>query len=731
MDFSVESRLESEKLLCRILPSEAKDDDSFACYLVKDGKIIDKIYRYRTCNAFEWNLQDKGIYAAQGFLKRNDSIACKLSEPVAYFTEEDRRDLREFCQNSNREPIPRLPFFTSTYPHQDLALVFGPGKKHIDRSLLKSFAVGLQLEFSEVHLGGIKTCFLMSTRLMKGDGSYRYLFSGVGRNDSRLIFGDDDLANTDDANSLMDSVGDFLLIRISEDTVELATDYFGISKMYYYLDGDIFVVSSRYHLLLLLLNRLSIKPTLNVRKIIANLCSTSQPFQQNFSREMEMENSFVLPVDKKIRVSRNTVEFLDSEIHGLLRSPDAFDEHEYDALIGRAAVEITDNLKVALEHPAFDYARIDLSGGLDARLVFAALTNLPEYRRKIHIHTANMKTEPQDLPVSAALTNLYGYQYDTIPSFIEPTSKREVLADTISLHLGSYYLWGGLEQKAKMPKTIRIPGYFGEICARPYYARNLMDSDLDTNELHDFVKAYLAKAKRSAEVHIHKGPLAEILEQELARLPGRTPLEKFDLHYLYYRNGLHCTDRWLSNVVAPAWGPLQSKLLFRLKNMTFHTFKSIKLQLDITAALNPLIASLPYGRDKDNQDRLELEGDIRVSDPIFKHLNLVLDRDTSSWEESRQRKMANSVRTDDSERVRRGFVEDNELYSDFLYRSVMSALQFLLSYEGGRLMGESDVGLQIFSWIKNNDPSSTNVEMVTCLYNKVLNLYHQIQVFES
>lgn len=125
-------------------------------------------------------------------------------------------------------------------------------------------------------------------------------------------------------------------------------------------------------------------------------------------------------------------------------------------------------------------------------------------------------------------------------------------------------------------KSIRLNGFGGEIVARPYYSRNYLNTELDITDVTNFVAAYIDKYLYMASCPTSNN-LVEKLKKELCReleeMPGRSPLEKFEFHYLYFRNGLHCNDCWRSDVSCVEWGPLQSKKLFALKHAIFQKEK--------------------------------------------------------------------------------------------------------------------------------------------------------------
>src|SRR5699024_7527695 len=145
--------------------------------------------------------------------------------------------------------------------------------------------------------------------------------------------------------------------------------------------------------------------------------------------------------------------------------------------IRSAGEEIVENLRVSLEHPTFESVRVDLTGGLDARLLFTALAQLQDYKEKIHIHTADVAGSPHDLVISRALTRETGFNYDTLPRETRPIASTTSLLENISYNLGSYYGIRPESRRSRLRNTLRINGFYGEACARPYFARLVFGRD--------------------------------------------------------------------------------------------------------------------------------------------------------------------------------------------------------------------------------------------------------------
>ncbi|MDJ1465805.1 hypothetical protein [Nitratireductor sp. GZWM139] len=520
------------------------------------------------------------------------------------------------------EPLPDLKFAKLPYPHLDFALVSAKPE------LFEDLADRLGLICSGA--GSLQEHAVLSSRPGKDLGDETVYFSGSTRTEDRFIFGEEDL-NHADLDEISDQVGDYTLLRVGKN-ITATTDFFGVGKFYRYDDGNFFAISNRYHLLILCIKQLNRPIKLNVKKLRATLTAANQPFVQNFSREMSVVGIECLLAGTRVVVKEKSIVYEEAGLLELLRCGETTVQ-DYPTSVRLAAEEIIDNLRVALESKRFEYVRVDVTAGLDARMVVGALSHFPQYRDRIRLHTADVINSPRDLEVSLALSEIIGFEYDDIARTYTRCLLEDSLIDLISLDLDTYFGRRPVSVQAKLNDSLRISGFYGEICARPYYARLLFGNWKPSQNLGKLVERIVKGIPKTHRMSELDHDLHAILTEELSRLPGSSDLEKWDLHYLFYRNGLHCSDKWLNQTIGPSWGPLQSKEMFKLKLKMFDD-ESIKLQLDVTAALNPEAARYPYGRPRDNDEREKLQSRLERADLDFITGDLCVDR--TKYDESKR-----------------------------------------------------------------------------------------------
>lgn len=568
-----------------------------AFYLISDNKPVWRGSYSASTHAL-FVIETPGTYTVKAFVRTGDHKLSRHSEPFTI-----THETLQASTISGDRITENLRFAPLDYPHQDFALVSfrkQPNGIGLIQSQLDELGMNAQ-RWGNAH----EPIYAIAPKKVQNS---EVLFSGMTRTSTRFVFGDQDIEGTDPADYL-DNVGDFTVATRQPWGATISTDYFGVGKIYYYCSTRVTCVSNRYHLLLLLLNSIGEPLCLDRVKARATLQAVNQPFTQNFSTGMEVAGCEIVRPGHMVHMSGVDLEFVETGISRVLSEPtdQELSPDYYWRQIKAAGEEIVSNLRVSLEHPAFDNIRVDVTGGLDARLLFTALARHQDFRDKIHIHTADVAGSPHDLEISLALTREAGFNYDTLPRETNPVSLSTSLLENISYNLGSYYGIRAESRRSRLPNTLRINGFYGEACARPYFARLIFGKDSEHLSPGDFSQRYIGSIADTELPLPRQDELTSLFRNEIEALPGHTAADRMDAFYIAYRNGLHCSDRWLNHTLAPGWGPLQSKELFELKWKSLNTLKNIKVQVDLTEYLNAELAQLPIGRTKDNADRHALD----------------------------------------------------------------------------------------------------------------------------
>lgn len=725
MKFNVKTLLKDNILECRVEPELNCKENQFYYYLRRNNENISRIGWTENNNA-KWTLEEDGIYSVRAFLKRSDKKVAKTSYPINYFSEETKKSFNEFVNSemdkSYLSHFAENEFYKLQYPYKDFAIIFGEA----DVENIKKDGLYFH-EFDKIE--SKRVVFLSSEPIEKKE-KITYYFSGTTKYDKKLIWGENDIPRNIDVRNLSDGIGNFHLIFQDDKGITLTTDYFGVSKLFYFHKDGLFVASNRYHLLLLTLKNLGISMSLNMEKISANLCHSSQIFQQNFSREMEIKDVYVLPIDTSVTLSKNGVIFKEKPIHQILYNPPQYNEEVYKEVLEQGVNEVIENVQVALEHPGFDKVIIDLTGGMDSRMVYAAATNIPQHKEKIYINSMPRNNLPNELPVALEINSIYGYPFCSFPTIVEHKKLYDLENDFSSYHLGTYYAQTNIPlAKNQTDSILRLKGGYGEICLRPYYARQYLNTSLEELKEEEFLDEIISRYTTGALNDKTMSALKNQFKKELSLLPGRTPLEKLDLHYLYYRNGLHFNDSLLNDINYPTWGPLQSKSLFYLKMMCFEQHKNIKLQLDAMNQLNPLLAAIPYEREEDNEEKERIENLLYYKDLRFKNIKLPLNSNQQEWEESRVKQMDNIQYLPSDTDQRREIQQANYRWKNDFSQRFFSLLHELMQFKEKDF--QNDFGIDIYNKLTNNDFMSYSEHQKKMLYNKLVSIYYQIKIISD
>jgi len=588
--FDVRIHADSETVTGTMVFRDAKPSDAeIAFYLSRNGKFVERRPYSRDTSAV-FLLQDAGTYTVKGFLKTGDAKAAKSSPAHTHVP----RQIQE-----SQSP-PDLRFAPLAFPHQDLVVV--------SSSSSETPRVQAELEALAGSVGCTLSTFATTagaTHVIHAEaGMGPSFFSGMASTTSRLVFGPGEAAVTG-AEELRHSVGDFCLVEIDNESAAVSTDYFGVCKMYFFSDRTIACASTRSHLLLLTLRALGAELEVDATSVRAMLQANTQVFTQSFSSSIGVAGCRALAPGQSLLLTAGRIDVGRSPIADILDQPT--DQHlsaeEYEHLLAQGCSEIEHNLRVALEHPGFSRVRVDVTGGLDSRTLVTALSRMPEHADHVELHTADFATSPHDLPISLRLSRSMPFRYDTGERATYDIDADTALLENISYHLGTYFGIRTDGSRTRLPGTLCINGFFGEASMRPYFARLLFGRHEEHLDPADFAHSHVESINYSRRPISRDYDLQSAFRSEFENLPGTTSTARFDALYLFHRNGLHCSDRWMSHVRAPSWGPLQSPSLFALKWRTLDSLRGIKVQIDATERLNPDLALVPVGREKDNADR--------------------------------------------------------------------------------------------------------------------------------
>lgn len=699
IEFQVILEKEQNHLSAKII-GEFRKTDRFYCYLLKDGKIIETS-EWSNQTEFEWTVKESGIYCAQGYVLRNGRKNIRKSATVGYWTEESYKEYQEFMQqeetlDSENEP---LPFYEAKEPYCDFA-VLTSDVNNIEQQLnLNSFGNRFQMLKHNIDT---KQTIVITNGIVHEAGKKKILFSGEGMIETQYVSGMEAaklLKIPGQAEQFFGAIGTFTMLELEPERIRVSTDYFGFGRLFYLITERNSIISNRYHLLLKLMDQLEIVRELYIEKIKVLLSTVSIQFlQQNMTREMNIRGiKQLLPESCLEREAGETWEEKSSPLRQDMLAVPIFHRCEYKKKLKQAANDILQNLKTILSNPEIENAVVDVTGGLDSRVVYAALTQLPEYREKLRTYT---KDTPfcKDLEIALMLNSMYQFPWDALPELWEEQEEKQIRQQFRSIYIGTYYSYRRVRNFRKAKHQIRFTGGGGDFIARPYYSRKYLGTPAARYSNLEQLAEYIA-SDYSANLLLD-GAVFEafqrLLTQELKETPVNrlTVLERFNYLYLAYRNGFHFHNIMQNETGLPISMPLLSKTLYQLNLQTHNIFQSIRLQLDLIQELNPLLACVKLASEEDERERKAMKQNYGFKTPLFNILELKLQADKTDWEQAGLEKQKNVQKIREKQK-------DNTTIDE--YKLLLVNFQNLMK----RFPELADkIGVALYTWIRKRKNDS-------------------------
>ncbi len=625
--YEIELTYETGRLTCIVYEKkESKSNVEFAYYLydAEDGFRVGSGYSKSKRHTF---LMDGYLPGRQYYVKVfiRSKYDKKMLRTNMIFVARDEYDAFDALLAKDESFEAELPFWKSQYPYQDILIAYSKRSELL--SSIKEYII--QEEFQ---LKTIDTNTIIAAETLSDSAEY-FCFSGIARNKDRLIFGQKDIESLENVQEIIEQVGNFCLVRKKNNRLLLQNDYFGISKTYYYVAEDAVIISNRYHLIINCMNSAGIERQPNKQKISAGLSITNQLFMQNFTREMNIKNTFVLPIDSMLILDTQNgrIKSKKTSIFKELSHPKKYDPRAYKETIELATSEILDNARIALESDHFEKYVVDITGGMDSRMVFAALSCYPEYYEMIFPHTVCGSKYVGDFNTAIEVVAKSNIHFKKL--VCKDVETRDLDREAMSCVLGVTSEYSTFMNKHD--KVCELPGFYGETTGRPYYTGFYYDTEMMNPSLSQHVFYKELVCGQDGRLFDDVESLSELMMKECVSLPGRSNIEKYENHYLYYRNGIHFEDIWRSSLSGCHWGILQSKALFRAKYMLYPR-DGIRPQLDVLYRLNPYIAGIRFSNEEYEKQREKLN---QLYDGIY----LVADKLDSTIIEETKREYKDSL----------------------------------------------------------------------------------------
>lgn len=401
------------------------------------------------------------------------------------------------------------------------------------------------------------------------------------------------------------------------------TDPFGLSQLFVARTGHGTILSNRYHLAALAHRQLTRRSHVDVAALGTALFTDSVLTAQIGTHRMPIEGIDMVPLGTEIALR-------DGRMTTVARRSVA--ELDYRSLVERGCVAIRRNISAVLDHPAHSYTVMNLTGGMDSRILLAAVRSLGR-SDEIRVDTRRL-SDDADFAVAIQLAAASGLRYRDRPAgTLGPLAPAEHLGMWRSQYLGTYHdlSISSNRMTSGADNWARLIGGCGELY-RGYYQKMVPIESLERNESRtiDALRAYLAGSSMwPVLASIDPRPVVDLVMDELLSLPGRSLREKLDSSYLHFRNRLHfgTSAAMAARLSSVAYCPLASPdLLAASRLLPAAQREAGQVIYDVIHHLDAELAELPFTTGQWQ------EAVVRRGTPA--QFDVDVDRTMASWDVS-------------------------------------------------------------------------------------------------
>ena len=680
-------------------------------YLYKDGVFLKKVVKDYLENEYSFLLKDSGLYFVKVYCKKGEEMRNRNSKVYAYFKEETKKRYQDFLQEKVVEENGKLELFQPAKPFENFAVILSKQKvrkEDIKKKLPNKFY------YKQENENEIKVLIITSEKWKKENNVF---FSGYGIIDHQIIVGNIE-ANEKVKENIYEGIGNFTFLEKQGNKIIIGKDYFGLGRIFYYNTDEYTVIANEYHLLLLILSGLKIRMELDETIVASNLAYYKGLFfEQHLSKKMEVKGVLQLPLESYIYIEDGRISLQNPSMLSMLK--ENFDKKNYEIELKEAAEEIKNNIAILYQSSKFKNLLVDVTGGLDSRIVFSAITSMEDKEKKFQIYTFDDK-RTKDITVSIPLCNLFEYPYDTVPVKKELKDIKTEEKISRSLNMGIYYYRDFYRSRIYARNTARLMGGGGEAVARPYYTRFLLDDSISSIfQEEKFVEELFERKLENALLPHEKGieNCIHIFAEELSNTIGDTPLQEFENSYIFLRSGPHFSHKRVITEGLLEWHPIFSKKLFFLKQKTFYLFKNSKLAFDLIKYFNPILVELPYEKEINNTEYRMIKKQLISKETEINPEKIEWNIEDTKWKEANVAK----------ERVTKYIDKKNiSANREFYYQGIKNAFRFCMNHSSESL--KNAIGLPIFHWLEINKDSEVDLKTI---YNKMYSLADQMRIIEK
>ena len=629
-EFHVDLKIKNNVLTSEIdvIPNEQY---RYFFYLYNGNKIVEKS-GWITENNMSWELKDSGIYTVTGFVMHGTAKEYRYSMPVEYFSDDEKKEFAAFMSESRQKNhiVNKLQYSPVAEPSYDFIVcsVSDPLK-----SMLKQFGEDFSLASTVIHSDEKKHIAMFTNAQQETIDGHRVFFNGEIELDGKLFT---TLSGNENIDEMHHAYGAYWLVDCADNNIRICRDFFSSRKIFCYKCGDTYMFSNRVHLLMLCAKQLNLKLTLNIDNIKAKLSSMSLAIlEQSFSRYTDIKEIQQLAFDEDYVFDGDWhPEY--NRMHDCFCADAVYHTEEYQSLTAKAVDEIYTNAIAVTTDKTARCQLIDVTGGLDSRMVYAAMTKLPATeRKKMRVSTIDVAVT-NDLAYSIKLSNIYNMRYVDIAF-----ETKELTWEHANNVARSFFI--GIEHNVSYTNRRRVNdadrgnhGQFGEFY-RNYLAQSYYNTYMDNLEYDSDEYSYnvMTKYAKFSIVDYNKAysSLHKLFAEEMRNVPPDSASRKFSVVYMY-RHMLHFFEDYCRYYGFYKWGVLQSAAALKAYNLSIDVFKNYKLMFDMLYKLNPILITLPFANAAYNQEINRIGDILDITDNCFDGVRMDSFADKQKWLEA-------------------------------------------------------------------------------------------------
>ena len=450
--------------------------------------------------------------------------------------------------------------------------------------------------FTDQELKKAGIIFLSSKELIT---PFETRFSGIAYLDDTILIGEEAFLSYIKQEPFQSEKffdGRFGLIAEEKDYYIAKTDAIGQEIFYYYKKDKDWAFSNSFYYLLQWLEKNKISCTVYepalYSGLIANPFFSTKPGSalglQLLSNNTMVDEIKVLPKNFYLEIRRetNTLEVLEDK--NIYIDPNK----TYEELLLDYVTKWSSRIKALAEK--FPHAlKIDLTGGLDSRVVLALTSFSFSKIERLHFQSNRQEKYQKDFQIANIIGDFLGFSIKNKRLFNGQISPLESYELWKYGNLGAYFQIY-LPTHREPTKIFYLHGSGGENF-RQYYTGT---ADQIAQRFH-----YYFPNEYSSEL-VKK----EFLESVKSLGYGTSSLEGMREHYKNFRSRFHFGRNWIRTCYANFITPLNSlELHYAAKKLSDFDIASNKIHCDLLCLLNPLLATMPFDKSSKTFSITQLE----------------------------------------------------------------------------------------------------------------------------